>query len=168
MLLHTSSSLLRASGYFFPVGYWGATFEMQPGWAPWDRDVTAWLAPVPAAHRGRASQFLTLSWVQSIIQPFFFFLSSAGRGTGRDKLDFSLIWNPEWLTTLPQPRLIWKPNWFLECTRLAWASPLWPNVNSPRTGGTGELDYGLLDFNSEDSCETYFFCCIKQGVAIGP
>ena len=87
MLLHTSSSLLRASGYFFPVCYWGATFEMQPSPAHWeDRDISAWLGPVGV-------QFPTLSWVhQSIIQPFFFFFVDGARGGGRGEISWTFPW----------------------------------------------------------------------------
>ena len=147
MLLHTSSSLLRASGYFFPVCYWGATFEMQPWLTGWvDRDISAWLAPAVGV------QFPTLSSVhQSIIQPFFFFLSSA-RGEGRGEISWTFPWfeiqkGRLGLTTLTRPGLIWKPNWFLECTQPAWGwdhSTLWPNVNSPATGEhKKELDFNL-------------------------
>ena len=94
MLLHTSSSLLRAWGYFFPVCYWGATFEMQPGWA---QGIETSAPGLPRNPQGPESLFNSQRWVECSrsFNHFSSFLSSAGRGTERDKLDFSLIWNPE-------------------------------------------------------------------------
>ena len=155
MLLHTSSSLLRAWGYFFPVCYWGATFEMQPGLA---HGIETSAPGLPRNPQGPSlcSVFNSQRWVECSrsFNHFSTFLSSAGRGTGRDKLDFSLIWNPErlgWPHSLG-PGLFENQIGF--SSALSWRephqSPLWPNVNSPEQGRQGRRIY----FNSVEASVT--------------
>ena len=92
MLLNTSSSLLRASGYFFPVCYWGEPhLKCSPSLLD-GRIETSAPGCLPL------SVFNSQRWVECTSRSFNHFSSflSSARGGGRgDKLDFSLIWNPE-------------------------------------------------------------------------
>ena len=144
MLLHTSSSLLRASGYFFPVCYWGATFEMQPSPAYW--------AGIETSAPGLAlSVFNSQRWVECTSRSFNHFSSflSSARGGGRGEISWTFPWfeiqkgRLGLLTTLTRAGAYLKTKLVSRVhsagVRLTTHhSPLWPNVNNR---GTSELDF---------------------------